>query len=271
MSKIAPQLINQQLTGMVPAKKKHLKRYPFIFLIDISGSTGTGTDPDINHINRAIADLTDQLRNPAPSSPIASTVDQIDICIITYSNTPTIEVPWSTAPALPASIPPFAAGGCTNTGLALETAMAQIGARLNYYKDPANNISSAMPHIIHLSDGYPTDMQPGDPQWNALQDKLSNIDGNKNVEKKYANILHFVAPNGCMSNSATGVPSGQDVLAQLSGKGAVYDMAKEVGNFSQLVVTVTVIISKITQNFSTTAAADAGIKTTKKTLITEDV
>jgi len=258
MTGIAEAIIKQQMTGLVPEASKHKKRYPFVFLIDISGSTGAGPDPDIHHINRAVADLLDQLRNPPPSAPHVDTVDQIDVCIITYSNAPTIEVQWTDAPRLPPSIPPFAPGGTTRTADALEFAIKQIGARLNYYKDPSNNIASNIPHIIHLSDGKPTDMAPGDARWQHLQTRLSRIDGSKNIEEKLTTIFHFVAPNGCLTDHVNGIPSGQDVLADLSGKGTVYDTANDVGNFSQMVEVVTLLIANITQNFSSTdAVADA--------------
>lgn len=259
MTGIAQAIIQNQMSGLVPEASKHKKRYPFIFLIDISGSTGVGTDPDIHHINRAVADLLDQLRNPPPSAPHVDTVDQIDFCIITYSNAPTIEVPWTDAPHLPPSIPPFVPGGTTHTADALEFAITQIRARLNYYKDPANNIASNIPHIIHLSDGKPTDMAPGDPRWQKLQTRLSRIDGNKNIEEKLTTIFHFVAPNGCLPDHVNNNPSGQEILAALSGKGAVYDTANDVGNFSQMVEVVTLLIANITHNFSSTDAIDDAI------------
>jgi uncharacterized protein YegL len=243
--------------GTVPDKKKHLKRYPFVLLIDISGSTGTGSDPDIGHINDAIAKLIDKLLNPPASTELAHQVDQIDVALITYSDKPTIEIPWSITNSLPASIPPFKPLGTTATGVALEKALSYIGDRLRDYKDTKNYIPSGLPHIIHLTDGAPTDMKVGDQRWREIQAKLGNLQG---TERQIASILHFVSPNGCMSSfikDETGNDiTGQQALAKLSGAATVFEMGKEVQAFEQLIRLVTGVMTKITQNFGAADAAE---------------
>lgn len=107
MTTVAAKMItNLAGPGFVPPTMAGIKRYPFVFIIDVSGSTGMPPDPDINHINKAISILLDTLRNPTPSSDLQKQADAIDICIIAYSATATEILPWSIVQNLPPHYPP---------------------------------------------------------------------------------------------------------------------------------------------------------------------
>lgn len=261
MSGIAAQMItNLAGPGFVPPTLAGRKRYPFVFIIDVSGSTGMQPDPDINHINKAIGILLDTLRNPTPSSDLQKQVDAIDICIIAYSTTPAEILPWSIVQNLPAGLPPLTPQSSTGTGGAIEAALNQIGERLRYYADPANRFASGMPHIIHLTDGAMTDMAPGDARWNSIKQRLDNINGAANPEKKSVTMLHFVSPKGCDRDriSVGGrMMSGQQLLAELTGPDTVFEMGREIGSFEQLIRLITVAITSITRNFGAQNAVDA--------------
>ena len=247
MSKLATQVVGNTNRAAVPPKNQHRKRFPFVFLVDVSGSTGEGPDPDIRHINTAIGKLFENLRSPSPSSKLADEIDCVDVCLISYHNTPETVIGWSIASNLPISVPQLTPKGETRTADALDHALNEIADRLRDLK--ATKTPFGMPHIVHLTDGKPTDMQPGDARWSEIQGKLARIDGTLNKERYQAIVLHYIAPYGATSG-------GQDVLAQLSGAPAVYQMGTEVDSFETLVNLITATITKITQNFATGEAAN---------------
>ena len=254
---IATQMITDLAgPGFVPPALAARKRYPFVFVIDVSGSTGSMPDPDIHHINKAIAQLLQTLRQPTPSSELQKQKDSLDICIIAYSATPRVIQPWSIVDNLPTALKPLTPESSTGTGAAIELALQQISERLRFYKDPANQLGSGMPHIIHLTDGARTDMQPGDPRWDSIKQRLDNINGMSNPEKKSTAMLHFVSPKGCVTNSNQHV-NGQQLLAALTGADTVFEMGREIASFEQLVLLITVAITSITRDFGSVSAPEA--------------
>lgn len=264
MSNVAKQVVTDLAgPGFVAPKDMGKKRYPFVFLIDISGSTGSQPDPDIHHINRALNTLIGTLRNPTPSSELAQQIAAVDICIIAYSDSTYDVLPWSTYQNLPAAIQPLTPQNGTATGRGIEQALRQIGDRLRWFRDPSRNISSGMPHIIHLTDGAMTDMAPGDARWNTIKASLDNLNGTTNVEKKSVAMINFVSPKGTVGAGSGN--SGQELLAQLSGAGSVHELGKEVDSFENLVTFITVAITKITQSFGTSAAVKAGFDAAQTT------
>ncbi|WP_414463318.1 vWA domain-containing protein [Hyphomicrobium sp. DY-1] len=245
--------------GNVKPNKMGVKRFPFIFLIDVSGSTGLPPDPDIDHINQAMATLLDMLKKPTPSSELAQHVDQIDVTILAYSDNVTQYLDWSTVENLPASIPPMQPLNGTATGKALEAALEKVAERLRYYRDPSRKIPFGMPHILHLTDGAMNDTKPGEPRWNEIKDRLTQIDGRANPEKKYATLLNFISPKGLIADwvEIEGQKmSGKELLQQLSGEKSVYEMGSEIHTFQELVKLITVVITKITKNLSAKQALD---------------
>ncbi|HEX2842154.1 VWA domain-containing protein [Hyphomicrobium sp.] len=258
---IAKQMItNLAGPGFVPPTLASRKRYPFVFIIDVSGSTGDEPDPDIHHINKSISILLDTLRNPTPSSDLQKQVDSIDVCIICYSATARELLPWSIAKNLPPAVQTLTPESSTSTGAAIEMALQQIGDRLRYYRDPANNFASGMPHIIHLTDGAMNDMKPGDAKWNTIKQRLDNINGANNTEKKSVTMLHFVSPKGCDRERIDingRMMTGQQLLAELTGKDTVFEMGREIGSFETLIKLITVAITSITKNYGGVGAVDA--------------
>jgi uncharacterized protein YegL len=261
MSAIAKQMItNLAGPGFVPPTLSARKRYPFVFIIDISGSTGMEPDPDIHHINKAISILLDTLRNPTPSSELQKQVDSLDICIICYSDRPREIVPWSIVQNLPPAVQTLTPEYATGTGAAIEMALQQISNRLHYYQDPNNNFASGMPHIIHITDGAMTDMKPGDARWTQIKQRLDNINGVTNPEKKTVTMLHFVSPKGCdreRININGRMMTGQQLLSELTGPDTVFEMGREIGSFEVLIRLITVAITSITKNFGAMNGVDA--------------
>lgn len=239
-------------SGMVPANQRHMKRFPIVFLVDRSGSTGVGgADADIHGINVMINDIMRVLQNPPPGD-LRDNADQLDISVMSYGSDVTIDVDWSLAENLPTDLHWTADGG-TATGAAFKCSLAHIANRLRYYADPANQIPSGMPNIFHTTDGEPSDMTLGTPLWNEVQGHLARLDGTLNPEAAKVKVIHFVAPNGCrITPHSAHVDehgnrlSGQDVLARLSGPKSVYELTQGAESLPDLVKLITVVITNIT-------------------------
>lgn len=256
--------------GKVAPNKAGLKRYPFVFLIDVSGSTGDAPDPDIVHINNALASLMDTLRKPTPSSDLAKQIDQVDVCMIAYSDEVNELLPWRTADQIPTTPPHLVPLGGTSTAKALEYALARIGDRLAYYD--RDGLGFGMPHIIHLTDGAMNDAKPGSPRWDALKSRLCQLDGRANSEKRVATLMNFISPKGCQKDwvEVDGRKmSGIELLSELTGPGSIYELGKELSSFEGLVKLITVTISYITRKFTTRDAVKQGSDAAKKDRRTE--
>lgn len=223
-------------SGAVPPQLQHLVRYPFVFLIDVSGSTGGGADPDINHINAAINQLMMNVKHPAQNSPLRHQNKQVDVCVLSYNNGVTVIQEWELADNLPATLPVMTASGGTAMANALKYAFNKIRERHSYYRKHA--ISSGRCHIVHITDGDATDMVPGDATWNAITKEIHKLDGTDDKENQKAAMLHFCSPNGM---TGTGIA----LLQQLSGQKSVYALGTEIQNFDGMVQMLTGVITLI--------------------------
>lgn len=235
-------------SGAVPPQLQHLVRYPFVFLIDVSGSTGTGADPDINHINAAINQLVMNVKHPPQSSKLRHQNKQVDVCILSYNNSVTVVQDWTLADQLPANLPVMTASGGTAMGHALKQAIRKIRERHSYYRQDA--LSSGRCHIVHITDGDATDMQPGDPVWNDITAEIHKLDGTDDAENQKAAMIHFCSPRGMTS-------TGLNLLQQLSGQKSVYSLGAEVQNFDGMVDMVTGVIELVSSATQSEAAIQA--------------
>lgn len=234
-------------SGAVPPQLMHLVRYPFVFLIDVSGSTGMGADPDINHINAAINQLVMNVKHPPQTSKLRHQNKQVDVCILAYNNSVNVVQEWELADQLPASLPVMTASGGTAMGHALKQAIKKIRERHSYYRQHA--LSSGRCHIIHITDGDATDMSPGDPVWNAVSAEIHKLDGTSDPENQKAAMIHYCSPRGMTSTGLT-------LLQQLSGQKSVYSLGTEVQNFDGMVEMVTGVIELV----SSAAQSDEAIQ-----------
>ena len=233
------------------------ERYPFLFLIDISGSTGEAPDPDIVHINSALNLLLDKLRNPPAGSQLQKNRDLIDVCIVSYSDDPDLVLDWMPANKLPATIKALKPLNDTCTAKALLDSIEKIGERLRDLRTA--RIPFGHPHIVHLTDGAMKDSVPGDALWQELTSRLTRIDGRGNSEKKYCTLVNFITPKGMKQDfvEINGKQmSGKDLLEQLCGDKVVFDMGKTVGSFEEMVNLVARFITNVTNNFGTKKAIE---------------
>jgi len=221
----------------VPATKAGRTRFPILILIDTSGSTGSGINPDIVRMQEMLHTLVDQLAHPTPGSNFEQRAGDVDIAIITYSTEPTLITPWSSARTI--QLPALSAGGGTSTGLALLSAIDYVERRKQYYKNyPGAPIPYAVPHIFHLTDGSPTDVQIGDQLWTDVQQLLAQMAGTP--ENPYQAITHFIAPNG-LNPGHTGMMdqfaqpvSGKEAMAMWTGGTSVFELNNAPDLFDSL-------------------------------------
>jgi uncharacterized protein YegL len=285
-------LIRQAVQGpspvatQVPEKDMHLPRFPFLFLVDISASTGEGgNDADIHVINQTLSDILSMLRTPPPGNELAAKNKQIDVMVMTYSDTPEVYIDWTVATKLPTSVH-FEPVRSTATYHALTAALEQIGRQLQTYRD--NKMPTAgMPHIFHLTDGAPTDVQIGSAEWTDISDRLSAIRGATNPEKQDAVIIHFIAPNGCRILNEDMAPideqgtrlTGQQTLTRMTGPDTVFELSEGAQSMHEMVAMVTHLVTRISR-FSGSAkkgaklaveAAREHISSTQTTIKPSDV
>lgn len=240
-------------------------RFPFLLLVDISGSTGSsgasqGGTPDIDKINEAMGQLVQKLKYPPSKGPLAQVQDQIDLAVVAYSDNPLLVVDWTPASQLPDQLPLFTAGGGTAMGKALNTALDKILARQRRYKEQGLP-KCGLPHIFHMTDGEPTDISVGDALWTTIEQKLAKAASDP--KKKSLVVRHFVAPNGYAVTAKTpkdssGQPiNGASLIAKWFGQDAVVPLSDGADNFQNL---VEVVVRTITVLSQTGTDAEAALK-----------
>lgn len=250
----------------IPAAATRKTRFPILILVDISGSTGAdpisgfgGQNADIHRINNAIQKIISMLRTPPAGTPLADNRDCIDLAIITYSNSVDVNLPWTPAATLPPMIPPFAPQGGTETGKAILFGIDY--ALKQYLQLKRNNIKCGLPNIFHITDGAPTDMQPGSPVWAEVQAQLARM--SPNIEKKYVALKSFVTANGCDLNAGASTladgrqVTGLQMMSELSNGAETFELTNTEDAFHDMVQLVTVLITHATQLANGQVAADA--------------
>lgn len=239
----------------IPAAATRKTRFPILVLVDISGSTGFdpsgagGPNADIHRINNSMQKIISMLRSPPAGTPLADNRDCIDLAILTYSNNVDVNLPWTPADNLPPMIPPFSPQGGTETGKAILFGISY--ALKHYVKLKNQNIKCGMPNIFHITDGAPTDMQPGSPIWTEVQTNLARM--SPNVEKKYIALKSFITANGCDLNSGgTTLADGRSVtglqlMGELANGADTFELSNSEDAFHDMVQLVTVLITHATQ------------------------
>jgi uncharacterized protein YegL len=214
--------------GAVPSRIAARKRFPVLFLVDVSGSTGddpenphipSGPNADIHRLNRVITQTLQTLRTPTPGTDLANQQSSLDICLMTYSDSYKVIIPWTVASNLNPNIAPFTTEGSTHTAKALNYPLGYMKHRLRYYR--SQNLKSGRPIILHFTDGAPTDMKPGEPAWEAVKTQLKNL--TPDVETRHVDVRHLITANGAdPKRSNVLLPDGTsttglNMLALLSG------------------------------------------------------
>lgn len=266
MSTLLQQLLTPEPPPInIPASATRKTRFPILILVDISGSTGAdfsgtnGANADIHRINASMQKIISMLRAPPHGTPLADNRDCIDVAILTYSNDVEVNLPWTKADDLPPMLPPFSPQYGTETGKAILFAISY--ALKHYVKLKNQNIKCGMPNLFHITDGAPTDMQPGTPLWAEVQANLARM--SPNVEKKYIALKSFVTANGCDAktggtNLADGRRvSGLQLMGELANGADTFELANSEDAFHDMVQLVTILITHATQLANGQVAPDA--------------
>lgn len=244
----------------IPVEKKHLNRFPILFLLDTSGSTSVGDDDaDIHKIQQVMTDILSMLKLPPADSEIAHNQSEIDVAVIAYDDEPKVLVNWTPGDQLSTSIQ-LQAGGRTATCAAIRMAFSMIAKQLRYYRDIHKVPSSGLAHIFHITDGAPTDFTINSPQWHELQKYIAGIDRSdaKNPEERpFAVFLNFITPNGCRivnpsisPKDENGKPmTGQEFLSRFTGSQTIYTIQEGSESLGNLLQLVTRVITQITGIF----------------------
>jgi uncharacterized protein YegL len=252
-------------SGTVPAPSRRGTRFPMLFLVDTSGSTGwdpvvqgPGPNADIHRINGAIQGLFRNLRYPADGSDLAAEQDNIDIALITYNTSYRVHVPWTMATQLDPNLTPFNPDGGTSTGAALKYGLGYIGHRLRYYRQ--NNIKHGRPTVFHFTDGAPTDMAPGDATWQAVQAALYKVSPLNDPERRFATVRHLISANGAdpvqtqLQVGGGTIGTGVTMLSELSGQKSTLVLEDHPDLLAELVEFMTTFVEGVTSIFGANEA-----------------
>jgi uncharacterized protein YegL len=234
-----PAPLSTRSGSQVPGAQAGKTRTPVLFLIDVSGSTGEGDNPDLPQMEVMLSNMVEMLKQPPSQNALAANASVVDIAIVTYSNDAKLIQEWEQANKLPPVEKLFPLGG-TNTATALLAALDYVTNRIRYYDSyKPSPIPKSIPHIFHFTDGAPTDVVQGDEMWLKVQELLKVVSGDK--EKPFSMISHFVSPNGMIAGhshltDAQGQPmSGYDALSQWTGTDNVYELMDAPDKFTHIV------------------------------------
>ncbi|HEY3374943.1 MAG TPA: VWA domain-containing protein [Candidatus Aquicultor sp.] len=139
-----------------------------VLLLDTSGSMV---------VNSKIKQLNDGLRffkEDVTSDELAS--KRVDLAIITFGDGVTVTHDFSSMEQF--NPPTLVASGLTPMGEAILRAIDLIEERKLEYK--SRGIDYYRPWIFLITDGEPTDMQPGDAIWNKVIAGINDGENNKN-------------------------------------------------------------------------------------------
>lgn len=216
----------------VPANQSMLTHLLILLLIDISLSMGEGPDPDIVAVQRMAQNLIDDLAaNPTPGVVV-------EVAIMAYNHEMKLVQEW--APVSQITVPTLTASGSTSTGLALLSATDYVERRKDYFINyPGMPIPFAAPHIVHLTDGAPNDVRPGDDLWNDVRAQIAGFSPQPEKDP-YQCVSHFVAQNGLvpgqtgLSNQQGQAVSGKEMLTQWTGGDTVFELVDAPAKYASL-------------------------------------
>ena len=245
----------------------HASRFPICLMIDASRSTAEpwkGNPPDIDIINRSLTEILKTFREAPRDTSLGRYKNVIDLAIFAYNTEVTPILGWTCAENLPPQIPTLVGQNGTWTGLAITEVVARIGEY--QLKQRAAKTKVCVANIIHITDGAPTDMEPGDQTWLKLQSEFEGAAGNAKTGKKQAiSIVHFLTPNGCdptfppnVAGTTNGITQGLDRLAKLTGSESVKPMNKGMKDMNNLVKLITgTVVGSVRGKDIKSAAADS--------------
>lgn len=178
-----------KLEDRIEIANPHQPHCATVLLLDTSGSMSEG-----GKINALTNGLT-IFKEDVSKDDLAS--KRVDLSVITFGDSVTVTHDFSSIEEF--EPPVLSADGYTPMGEAILKAIELIEQRKQQYKN--KGIDYYRPWIFMITDGEPTDMEPGDSKWNEVTRKVHDGENNKKfmffavaVEPANTELLRQIAP-----------------------------------------------------------------------------
>ena len=178
-----------KLEDRIEIANPHQPHCATVLLLDTSGSMSEG-----GKINALTNGLT-IFKEDVSKDDLAS--KRVDLSVITFGDSVTVTHDFSSIEEF--EPPVLSADGYTPMGEAILKAIELIEQRKHQYKN--KGIDYYRPWIFMITDGEPTDMEPGDSKWNEVTRKVHDGENNKKfmffavaVEPANTELLRQIAP-----------------------------------------------------------------------------
>ncbi len=165
-----------------------------VLLLDTSGSM---SGEKIAALNAGIRDFRTDIVGDGGFEGDTLAAKRIDLAVVTFGRDVSVAHDFSSVPDF--EPPQLTADGYTPMGEALVRAIELVETRKQQYK--SQGIDYYRPWIFMITDGDPTDMQPGDAKWNEVVKKVHEGEANKKfmffavaVEPANTDTLKQIAP-----------------------------------------------------------------------------
>ena len=180
--------MSRRLEDLVEIANPQQPHCPAVLLLDISGSMA---GEPITALNEAVKFFKQDVENDDLASK------RIDLAIVTFGGTSQVAQDFTSIKDFESSA--FTAGGGTPMGKAIGKALDMVKQRKRQYKQLG--IDYFRPWVFMITDGEPTDMEPGDLTWNEVVNMVHEGEANKEflffavgVQKANMEILKQIAP-----------------------------------------------------------------------------
>jgi len=137
-----------------------------VLLLDTSGSM---EGDKIQELNRALV----QFKEQTMQDPLARV--RMDLAVVTFGGTTQVTQNFCSIEDFEAA--PLTAHGGTPLGEAIQKAVDMIEERKQQYKQ--QGIDYYRPWLFVITDGAPTDMEPGSATWNTVVDRVHRGEAEK--------------------------------------------------------------------------------------------
>jgi uncharacterized protein YegL len=148
--------MSSMLEKMVEVANPQQPHIPVVLLLDTSGSMSAGSK--ISDLNEGLSIF----KSDIETDDLAS--KRVDLAIIAFSDTATVIHDFSSVNDF--EPPNLSPEGLTSMGEAILKSIEMVEGRKNQYKELG--VDYYRPWIFMITDGEPTDMQPGDERWNNV-------------------------------------------------------------------------------------------------------
>lgn len=148
------------LDRMVEVAHPEQPHCPVVLILDVSYSMSA--DDKIGQLNKGLKYFVDDVM----SDDLA--LKRLDLAIVTFGSSVNVAQDFTTVEGY--QPPTLRVTGATPMGEAILKAMDMVEARKQTYKD--NGTDYYRPWLFLITDGAPTDMEPGDARWNEVTGRI---------------------------------------------------------------------------------------------------